>query len=198
MRTGILLVLAALAAGCVTPTESSVANNGLEAPSVDALAEPFILEWKGHVVVGALDVKNHDQPTEQFIFPYQQAGFNIEVPDAPQAIEVRVDWKGEGSFHMHPHWLKGDDATGQTQYYGYFSPEYTTGTGCIRLPEEDMAPGVWPMMIHPGWTNANIDFTITVGLLGTTAKVLPEMHGHRADGNYYIADHEVLECQFLA
>jgi hypothetical protein len=191
-----MLVGTILVAGCTSPAPAETNPGALEAPAAAAL-EPFELVWKGNVVVGVLDARNHDQPGEQVIFPFQKAGFNMEIKDMPEAIEVRVDWSGPGSFRLHPHYYKGDDASGTTQYYGYHSPTYTDGTGCIRLTDADMAPGVWPMMIHPGFDTRNIEFTITVGILGATGTVMPDLHGHRADGNYVIEEHEIAECQFL-
>ncbi len=197
MRTlGILLVLAALLAGCTAPAAPASEDAAIEAESIGATAEPFLLELKGNVIVGPLDYQNHDQPGEQFIFPYQKAGWNVQIDEVPQAIEVRVDWEGDGEFALHPHWLKGDEA-GRTKYYGYHSEQFTSGTGCIRLPDEDMTTGVWPMMIHPGPQTVDIEFTITVGILGADASVRPELHGHRADGMYDIEEHKPGECQFL-
>jgi len=195
---GIALITVALLAGCTTPPATGNEAPAIDpgTPAVDPMA-PFTLELKGNVVVGALDIKNHDQPTEQVIFPLQKAGWNIKIDETPKAIEVRVDWEGAGSFMLHPHYYIGDDSNGVTQYYGYHSPRFTDGTGCIRLTDADLQPGVWPMMVHPGADTRDVEFTITVGILGAQANVLPEMHGHRADGNYVITEHEVSECQFL-
>jgi hypothetical protein len=197
MRTiGILFVAIALFAGCAAPAAPTDVGSDQDQAIEASSAEPFLLRLEGNVVVGALDIQNHDQPAEQVIFPFQKAGWNIQIDEVPQAIEVRVDWEGDGVFHLHPHWYKGEEG-GRTKYYGYFSQEFTDGTGCIRIPEADLTTGVWPMMVHPGFQTVNTEFTITVGILGTDASVRPELHGHRADGMYDIEDHKVGECQFL-
>jgi len=197
MRTlGILLVSIALLAGCTTPPATPNEAAAIDTSSVSESVEPFLLKLEGNVIVGVLDRRNHDQPGEQVIFPVQKAGWNIQIDEVPQAIEVRVDWEGDGAFTLHPHWYKGEEG-GRTKYYGYHSQQFTSGTGCIRLPEADMTTGVWPMMIHPGMQTMNAEFTITVGIIGADASVRPELHGHRADGKYDIEEHKVGECQFL-
>lgn len=196
MRSFALLSLSLTAlAGCTAPAPTPSETTDFVDASV-TIPAPFLVKLQGNVVFGVLDVQNHDQPTEQAIFPFQKAGWNLQIDDVPQAIEVRVDWTGDGEFMLHPHWLKGDEA-GRTKYYGYHSPTYDTGTGCIRLPEEDLTTGVWPMMVHPGFQTTNTAFTITVGIVGADATVRPELHGHRADGMYDIEEHKVGECQFL-
>lgn len=197
MRTlGILLVSIALLAGCTAPASPASDDGVMETETKSASAEPFTIKLLGNVIVGVLDVQNHDQPAEGAIFPFQKAGWNLQIDEVPEAIEVRVDWEGDGQFMLHPHWLKGDEG-GRTKYYGYHSEQFTSGTGCIRLPEADMTTGVWPMMIHPGFQTVDTEFTITVGIIGAEASVRPELHGHRADGAYDIEEHEVGECQFL-
>lgn len=198
MRTlGILLVLVALLAGCAAPAAPASDDASIEAESVMPAVEPFLLELKGHTVTGVIDQPNHAQPFETVIFNVQQAGWNVKIDEVPQAIEVRVDWKGEGAFTLHPHFYKGDDASGQTIYYGYHSQQFTTGTGCIRLTDADMAAGVWPMMVHPSAETQNMPFTITVGILGAEGVLMDDLHGHRADMNFDIQEHEIGECQFL-
>lgn len=197
MRTiGILLVLVALLAGCTAPAAPTADEPENDVVAAAPASDVFTIELKGNVIAGVLDLRNHDQPGEQVIFPFQKAGWNLQIDEVPQAIEVRVDWEGDGAFMLHPHWLKGDEG-GRTKYYGYHSDQFTSGTGCIRLPDEDMATGVWPMMVHPAFQTVNTEFTITVGILGAEASVRPELHGHRADGAYDIDDHGVADCEFL-
>lgn len=203
-RRPLLLLVPAIvaAAGCLEADAPSAGDEaGADAPTAGGQREAQRLEWKGHVVFGVLDAFAHDQPTEEPIFGVQQAGFNVHLEEMPEAIEVRVDWTAPpgapAGFRMHPHFLVGDDASGTTRYYGYFSPMYTTAPGCIRIPAADMAAGLWPMMIHPNPNTVQADFTLTVGVVGATPMLMKDLHGHRADGNYVIEDHAEEECQFL-
>jgi hypothetical protein len=194
-------ILAILAAGCVTPAASVTPASSPATSTAAAQAEPpQIIKWTGHIVQGQLDYFGHDQPFEQFIFPVQQAGFLLNITPAPKAIEVRVDWKDAkgASFMLHPHYDLGDAANGTTMYNGYLSPMYTQSPGCIRIPDNEMAAGVWPMMVHPGQTTVDVTFTITVAVFDAHAAILPQLHGHRADGKYYIYDHHVEPCRVLS
>ncbi len=164
-----------------------------------AAEEPFLLEWNGYVAHGMVDVFMHVQPTEPLLYAVQPAGFSMEIPDQPEAIEVQVAWDGDAGFYLHPHYVVEEEPAmgGTTTYYGYFSDLFETSPGCIRIPADDMAAGTWQMMIHPTSNTVDTDFTITVGIVGAQGKVLPEMHGHRFDGETDLQDHGWEPCQLL-
>jgi hypothetical protein len=191
----------ALVAGCVS---SPVQTASVPPPTAEQPTAPVEkLIWHGHVTEGMIDIFMHDAPTEGVFWPVQQAGFLVNFSEAPQWIEVRVDWTpqpGGGSFMMHPHYLKGQE-NGVTVYDGYMSKAFTDGHGCIRIPSADMRAGIWPMMIHPGdeaptRTTLNTDFTLTVAYAGGIGKIVTdELHGHH--GNYRIDDRKSEPCQVL-
>lgn len=193
----VLLVPAIVLAGCAAPADEAL-DQVQDLPVDVAEPELFLTEFVGHTMVGAADTLAHQLPFETYLWNAQQAGWLLELKEKPAAIEVRVDWEGEGAYRLHPHLYLGDDDQGVTQYYGYHSETFTGGTGCIRLNPEDMAAGIWPMMVHPASDMVMGDFTITVGVLGVQGEVLPEMHGHRADMNYVITDRDVFPCEYLA
>lgn len=191
----VVLTLVMLLPGCL--------DGGGEATDdaiVEEALEVYELEWQGHVVLGPVDWFMHMQPTEPLLYDIQPAGFSMGIDDVPQAIEVRLEWEGAGAFHLHPHYVVEHDADtgGDTHYYGYWSDRLTESPACIRIPDADMAAGQWQMMIHPADnTMRDVDFTITVGVLGAEGRVLPEMHGHRADGDSHLEDHGWEPCQFM-
>lgn len=190
------LLLAGLA-GCA----DEAPGLGEEAAADDGAApvEPHLIEWHGHIVHSRLDFLAHTKDPETVLFPLQQAGFLVEVHDVPEAIEVMVSWNGDAGFRLHPHYKAEDDPGlgGDTLYYGYLSDMFDQSPGCIRVPAEDMAAGVWPMMIHPRDGTMGVDYTITVGIVGAEGHVMDERHGHRSDGEAPVVDHGVEPCELL-
>lgn len=202
MRVALPVIGLCILAGCVTPAAipASTSTSGARAVAASTMELQRIV-WHGHVTEGMLDVFMHDAPTEGVFWPLQQAGFLVNFSEAPQFIEVRVDWTGPpgSSFMMHPHYLKGSE-NGVTVYDGYMSKTFTDGTGCMRIPPSDMRAGIWPMMIHPGdgpgRATVMTDFTLTVGYVGGHGAIVPnELHGHH--GNFRIDDRKSEPCQAL-
>ncbi|MGB0652480.1 MAG: hypothetical protein ACPGQL_04705 [Thermoplasmatota archaeon] len=201
MRTLVLLTaLALLFSGCTSEDNAADALDADGQAAASADPEPFLLDWDGHVVAAPLDILMHQRPTEDALFTLQPAGFSLEIPEAPAAIEVMVAWDGPGAFVLHPHYVveEGPNAGGTSTYYGYHSGALDQSPACIRIPQADMAAGKWQMMIHPAQDDmVDVPFTMTVGIQGAQGTVLDEMHGHRADGPSDIQDHGWDPCQFL-
>lgn len=182
---------------------------GQEDPTTDAATppadgkgtvDPQIIEWEGYILHSALDGAAHMKDPETVVFPVQQAGFLVEIDEAPQAIEVMVSWdNADAEFRLHPHYTAkyDDELGGETLYYGYLSDMFDVSPGCVRIPQADMAAGTWPMMIHPASGTTDTAYTITVGVVGATGVILDERHGHRSDGPSPVEDHGVEPCQFL-
>lgn len=192
-----LLLASTALSGCLGE-EGSPTTDVPAAPEPEA-AVPHIIEWNGHITHSALDMFAHMKDPEKIVWPVQQAGFLVEIDEMPEAIEVMVSWEGNAGFYLHPHYTAESDPAigGDTLYYGYFSELFTSSPGCIRIPQADMAAGEWPMMIHPQRGTMDVDYTITVGILGAEGKVPPDMHGHRTDGDSPVEDHGIEECVFL-
>ncbi len=192
------LLCLTLLSGCIaddTPVDPAVDD----ASVTELVAEPQIIEWDGYTTHAVFDPLAHMKDPETVLWPIQQAGFLVEIADVPEAIEVMVSWEGDAGYMLHPHYTAENDEAlgGDTLYYGYPSEMFTTSPGCIRLPAEDMAAGMWPMMVHPQSGTMNHAFTITVGILGAEGVVLDDMHGHRSDGASPVDNREVDPCAFL-
>lgn len=194
-----ILLLAMMAmSGCISDSQvGPMPNSDVSTePIMDA---PQILEWIGHTAVANLDMLAHMKDPEGVIYPVQQAGFLVDIPEVPTAIEVMVSWEGNGGYMLHPHYTAENDEAlgGDTLYYGYMSEMFSESPGCIRIPAADMAAGTWPMMIHPSSSTRDSDYTITVGIVGATGTIPDKMHGHRSDGDSPVEDHGVEPCEFL-
>lgn len=205
MRRGVvavgLVVAAMMVSGCLgdgrqlTGTATEDAFHGQ-----DDEAEIHRIEWEGYILHSALDPFAHMKDPETVIYPVQQAGFLVEIDEPPEAIEVMVSWDdADAGFRLHPHYTAKYDRAlgGETLYYGYLSEMFDASPGCVRIPVADMAAGTWPMMIHPASGTTDVDYTITVGIVGAAGVVLEERHGHRSDGPAPVEDHGVEPCQFL-
>lgn len=201
-----LLALTAvmMLSGCI---EGGAETNGVGTegdPSGDtsdvSQEAPFILEWDGYVAAAPVDVFMHIRPTEDVLYEVQPAGFSLDVTGEPTAIEVMIQWEGDGAFVLHPHYVVDHEAElgGDTEYYGYLSDTFEESGGCMQIPVEDVVAGQWQMMIHPRDNNmVDTSFTITMGVLGGEAEEREEFHGHRWDGDTIMEDHGYDACSFL-
>lgn len=170
----ILMCAIVVTAGCVGAPES--AETAATSTSIED-ATPMVgrADWTGHVISSETDVFLHTAPTEGVLWPYEQAGVIVEIPEGVSAIEVAVAWEGEGSFgiHLHSHNLDGE-------YVGHRSTreQWQENPHCIRVPVGDIAPGHWMVMIHSDGAVQD-DFTMSVLTEGVTPTVVEdERHGH--------------------
>ncbi len=186
--------LTLLLGGCIDAPNASVPGP-TDADASD-LAAPFVgsVDWNGHILVSETDALMHTSPTEGVLWPYEQAGTIVEIPEGVTAIEVAVAWEGPGRFRIHLHSYSHDGA-----YVGHQStPEQQPqNPHCLRVPAENVAPGHWMVMIH-SVDAVQTDFTMTVTTETVTATLVDERHGHdRANDLTGPAreEHESDECQ---
>ncbi len=196
-----LLMATIMVSGCLGdggPATGTTADD----PTYEEPNEASIqrVEWDGYILHWALDPFAHMKDPETIVYPVQQAGFLVEIKEPPKAIEVMVAWDDpDAGFRLHPHYTAKYDRElgGETLYYGYLSEMFQASPGCVRIPDADMAAGTWPMMIHPASGTMDVEYTITVGIVGAAGVVLDDRHGHRSDGPAPVEDHGIEPCEFL-
>ncbi|HUR68658.1 MAG TPA: hypothetical protein VM370_05375 [Candidatus Thermoplasmatota archaeon] len=190
-RMRILLALAALvAAGCVTPAASDdVAPAGA---SLSGAPVPEVFDWTGHVVASEIEGPTHFRPTEDALWPVFQEGIMFHVEEVPQAMEVSLDWTGDGEFMIMLHSHKAD---GTNTYVEHITELDATNPKCLRVPTADLTEGHWQVMVHSEGAK-NADFNLHVALFGGAGMIdMEERHGHwPQDGDFAVDEHEIEAC----
>lgn len=154
-----------LSATAAEPVPAAMAPDGSKVQSVS---------WTGFVLHSATDALMHTAPTEGVLWPYEQAGVVIDIPEGVEGIEIAVAWKGSGNFQIHLH-----SHNKEHEYVGHRSMpgQGTQNPHCIRVPLDDVAPGKWMVMIHSG-NAVQTEFTMTVLTQAVTPSIVDERHGH--------------------
>lgn len=176
LRSSFVAAFAAIlvSAGCVAPPADPVDAASSAAPSSEMTAIGR-LDWSGHVVASETDALMHTSPTEGILWPYEQAGIIVNVPEGVSAVEVAVAWNGPGEFRIHLH---SHDPNGKYVGHDSFPEQYDENPHCIRAPTEDVAPGHWMVMIH-SMDAIETDFTLSVLTEGVVPTLVEDQrHGH--------------------
>jgi hypothetical protein len=193
----LLAVLTLATAGCLA-TPEAVEEPALAtlpgAAAVEDLGEPFVLDWTGHILTGQFRGFAHGRITEDAMWPVQQEGFLLDLHEVPKAMEVSLDWEGEGEFLIMLHSHK---AEGTNTYVEHITDMSAEKPKCLRVPTEDLTEGHWQVMVHTGQDTTNVDYTLTVTTWGVeTSVVEDERHGHwPQDGGFEVDEHEILPCE---
>lgn len=190
------LLAALLLAGCVSPNG---AVEGASAPDASAAAgalpAPQVFDWSGHVVASEVELPTHFRPTEDVMWPYFQEGVLLHVEEVPQAMEVSLDWTGDGAFMIMLHSHKAD---GTNVYVEHITEQDVQQPKCIRVPTADLTEGHWQVMVHSNGAH-DADFTLHVALAGGKGALdLEERHGHWWQDGFPDADrHDIEPCSML-
>lgn len=163
-----------LVAGCIDAS-GAVEPAARPEPTADTVAPVGQVDWTGHVLASETDALMHTAPTEGLLWPYEQAGVIVEIPEGVTAIEVAVAWEGDGSFGIHLHSHNNDG-----EYVGHrsTSEQWSQDPHCIRVPAADVAAGHWMVMIHSR-SARQADFTMSVLTQSVTPSLVEdERHGH--------------------
>lgn len=194
LKSAACVFVLVIAAGCVALPEAPVDAASVKdaAATAETWPEPEVFDWSGHVVVSEVEGYTHFRPYEDVLWPVWQEGVLFHVEEIPQAMEVSLDWTGEGSFMIMLHSHK---AGGTNTYVEHITEMDDQNPKCLRVPTADLAEGHWQVMIHSEGAR-NTDFTLHVALAGGKGALdLEERHGHRAeDGEFDIDKHEIEPC----
>ena len=183
----LLVTTLPLAAGCIGGTEdaataadpegTSSEAAGSASPTATLSAPPTLLEWSGYLRVGATDHFAHTSETEPLVEPLAKMGFNLELPEGTTGLEFRFSWpEGEPARYV----VHAPDEEGMPTYM-LDAPQ--GGESCMRIPVEDIVPGVWKPMAHGRPGSNDIEFTITSVVTGAPdARILDGPHGHSIAG----------------
>lgn len=193
----LLLLAAALPlvlAGCLQGTsDETAAATGDDAPAVpDLAAEPETFEWSGHVIDSRIEGPTHVRPTEDVLWPVFQEGILFDVQEAPQTMQVALEWTGSGEFMIMLHSHK---AHGTNEYVEHITPLDAENPKCLQVPAADLTEGVWQVMVHSRGAT-NVDFTLRVTMLGGAGAIVQDdRHGHwLQDGSFDIEEKEPEAC----
>ncbi|MGQ0534704.1 MAG: hypothetical protein ACT4PT_01380 [Methanobacteriota archaeon] len=166
------------------------------APSPAVEVKPAILEWTGHVITSELEFLMHIRPTEDVLWPLQQEGILVDIPDGVSALEVALEWTGPGEFMIMLHSHK---AEGSNDYVEHITELDAANPKCIRVPAIDVVPGKWQVMVHSQGADQT-DFTLRVLTVGGAATVVEDdRHGHwLQDGGFEVDEHPIEACSLWA
>ena len=185
-------------AGCLAAPQAEPAEEqppGAVAPASADLGEPYVLTWTGQVLAGGpLGGFSHMRPYEDVVWPVQQVGFLLDLPEVPQAVEVELAWEGGGQWLIMLHSHKADGTNTYVEHITEFSDQQPQ---CLRVPTEDLTAGHWQVMVHTDDEPRNAGFTLTVRTWGVEGSVVEdERHGHWLhDGAFDVDEHDILPCQ---
>lgn len=190
-----LLATCILAAGCMDSPPRPLASADAPPQAAAAPPGPQVFDWTGHVVASDLEGPTHQRPTEDALWPVFQEGILFSVDRLPQAMEVSLDWAGQGEFMIMLHSHKEH---GTNVYTEHVTDLDGTNPKCLRVPAEDLAEGAWQVMVHSDGA-MQTDFTLHVGLVGGAGHIIEDdRHGHwPQDGAFQVDEHDVLPCSFL-
>ena len=189
-----LLASCLLATGCID-TSQPLASADADLQEAPVPPTPQVFDWTGHVVASDLEGPTHQRPTEDVLWPVFQEGILFSVDELPQAMEVSLDWAGEGEFMIMLHSHKEH---GTNVYTEHVTDLDGTNPKCLRVPTEDLVEGAWQVMVHSDGA-VQTDFTLHVGLVGGDGHIIEDdRHGHWPhDGAFQVDEHDVLPCSFL-
>lgn len=184
-----LLAFATVLAGCL----GAGVPNAPEAlaPAATTMPEGLVpvehVFEGGWVAGGAFEATAHFQPSESITEPLWKAGFILDVTEAPQDLQIRLDWTAAPgtSMLLMAHAPHGDHRAEEKGWSEYTTEFSDASPLCIRIPSEDLLEGYWYVMIHSR-TSANVDFTITATTLGGTAEILDGPHGHDSNADEFV------------
>lgn len=192
-----LLLLAALPlvlAGCVDAPggDASAAAHDAAATAAVPPGEPQTFEWSGHVVDSRVEGPTHMRPTEDVLWPVFQEGILFDVQEAPQVMQVSLEWTGGGEFMIMLHSHK---AHGTNEYVEHVTPLDGENPKCLQVPAADLTEGVWQVMVHSRGAT-NVDFTLKVAMLGGAGAIVEDdRHGHwLQDGGFEVEEREPEPC----
>lgn len=194
MRLVLSASIVLLFAGCVNaPADAPVEAASTEATTWSDLPEPQLFEWSGHVIASELEGPTHSRPTEDAMWPLFQEGILFHVDEIPQAMEVALEWSGEGEFMIMLHSHKAD---GTNTYVEHITELDAENPKCLRVPTEDLADGHWQVMVHSEGAKQT-EFTLGVRLFGGAGAIVEDdRHGHwPQDGSFEVDEHEILPCE---
>lgn len=189
-QAGILAstLLAIAAAGFVVTSASPEPADATPAAAADASTarEETIFTWDGYAKAGgANEVLAHLSDTEALVEPVWRTGFNLQVEEVPESVEIRVDWSSgtpsEVMFMAHvpydaarPHeWIEFETHHQQDARWA------TEGPLCMRIPTAEVAPGPWHVMAHSRY-GLDIAIAFTITMIGGAASIPEGTHGHAA------------------
>ncbi|HVM44286.1 MAG TPA: hypothetical protein VM582_00020, partial [Candidatus Thermoplasmatota archaeon] len=187
LRLAVLVALA-LFAGCVSPAIEQTGPGTTASTTVGIDAEPTVHEWRGYVVASQLEGPTHVRPTEDLLWPVFQEGILFSIDEAPQVLEVSLSWEGAGEMMIMLHSHKEH---GTNTYVEHVSEMDAENPKCIRVPTEDIVPGVWQVMVHSRNVRQSA-FTLSIALTGGAGHIVEDdRHGHwLQDGSFEVEDLE--------
>ena len=190
----VLLPLAFLAAGCVSPPAEVDAASATDAAAtaLPPAGEVTVYDWKGHVIASEIEGPTHIRPTEDVMWPVMQEGILFHIEEIPKAMEVSLDWTGPGEFMIMLHSHK---AGGTNAYVEHITELDATNPKCLRVPTADLTDGHWQVMVHSDGAR-NTDFALHVALTGGAGAIVDDdRHGHwPQDGSFEVDEHEIEPC----
>jgi hypothetical protein len=170
--TAILLTATLLAtAGCLggpageatTPSTAPPTPTGALAakPAPSPAPVRTVANWTGFMTVGAADeAPSHVDETNGATGAVWSPSFHYDVQQAPQDLEVRLDWTATAGQLEFMVILPGNGTMGETMVETGFADQ---GPLCAKLPAGHLAPGSYSIMAHSRYAiDAHLHFTITM------------------------------------
>lgn len=180
-----IVIASTILAGCIGATTTTPQPLGAASADPLAGAVPVDHVFEGGWVAGAaFEVTAHFQPSESITGPLWKSGFILDVTEAPQDLQFRLDWTAAPGTSMllmahAPH----DDHRPEEKGWSEYTTEFSDASPlCIRIPPEDLLAGYWYVMTHSR-TSADLRFTITATTLGGMAEILDGPHGHDSNAD---------------
>lgn len=191
---GFLGLLVILVSGCVDDVAVPPAH--AQEPSSLLVDNVERVTWTGHLLVGAgRELPAHLMPFEQYVAPVWRTGFVVEILEAPDILEVRLDWTSAGPIQIMmmthaPHGAERPEEPGWSEYSTQDGTlDYASASPlCMRLPAKDLAEDLAHVKEHggqPHWypmahslVGLDVGLRFTVSSVGGTLQIPDTFHGH--------------------
>lgn len=213
---GLILVAGALLAGCIdTPASSDLGALSADESQREHARVVDSFSWEGYVKVGAGgEPLGHFYPSDQHAAALWSPGFVVEIVEAPEVLEFRLDWTTmtptTGMILMvhGPHGAERDNETGWSEYTTWHAVDDvpgqrampTVGPLCMSIPradiEEDLARvaeagdhhaydgAYWYPMAHSDH-GVDIKLNFTVTSVGGRVLLSEALHGHDSNSDEF-------------
>lgn len=196
-----------LLSGCLgDTTDPTVDGTGASrGAAFETPSEPLRQVFEGHLLVGAaFELPAHFTPTDELVRPIWSTGFVVEITEAPEILEIRVDWTTSGPTDLMlmahgPHGAERPEEKGWSEYTTHEASEpvfATVGPLCMRIPaadvEQDLVSAAehgshpyWYPMVH-SHVGADVDLTFTVTSVGGAVAIPDAVHGHDTSAEEFV------------
>lgn len=180
------------AAGCLEGADPSTSENvdtasapptaAADAPQDAGAVEPSdeptsptwtVAAWEGAMAVGVLyEIPNHLDETAGPTGAVWSPSFHYEVAEAPQDLEVQLDWTAAAAQMQFMIVVPGNETAGETTLETEFA---ATGPLCLKVPADLVRAGSYGIMAHSQFA-VDARLTFTVASLGGAGALVDQTH----------------------